>query len=275
MVEYNQIIEKLISLIMCFDFEINFERDKNKMELREIPSEELEKLTPEEIKNKFSNGEFKIKQPNGNIIDSTSIYKFSQENNIAEPVLFLNPNFKYVRWEFTEDLASQQLKNEIKNQLSNNSEINLEKAQKTLIINEIEANETVGYIDEISVKVSDLVKDGILYLRSTCSRESAVKLINEVINELKIERENYIVSKIKTDKLHAIIYLLFVLLIISLWYLINQNLPINKWLSIGIAIILFVVPFILRLVNFSFVDSIFLPEKAKKKYGKEFDLKVK
>ncbi len=260
---------------MCFDFKIDFEKVKSKMELREIPSEEFDKLTPEDINKNFSTGEFKIKQPNGNIIDSSSIYKYSQENNISAPMLLLNPDFKYVRWEITEDLSSKQLKDEIKNQLSSNSEINLEKAQKTLITNEIEANETLGYIDEISVKVSSLVKKGIFYLRSTCNRESAVKLINEVINELKLERETYVIGKIKTDKLSAIIYLLFVLLIASLWYLINQNLPVNKWLSITIAGFLFILPFILRVVNFSFIDAIFFKDKAKKRYEKEFNSKVR
>lgn len=274
MVEYDQIITKLISSIMCFDFELDFEKVKSKMELCEIPSEELEKLTTEDIQKKFSNGEFKIKQPNGNIVDSGSIYKYSQENNIAEPILFLNPNFKYVRWEITEDLASKQLKDEIKNQLSSNLEINLEKAQKKLIANEIEANETLGYINEISVKASSLVKEGKFYLRSTCSRESAVKLINEVIDELKLEREDYVISKMNTDKLYFIIYLLFILLIASLWYLINQNLPINKWLSISITVFIFVVPFILRVFNFSFIDSIFFKSKAKKKYEKEFNNKI-
>lgn len=270
MVEYDQIMEKLISSIMCFDFEIDFEKVKSKMELREISSEELSNLTTEDIKKSFSTGEFKIKQPNGNIIDSSSIYKYSQENNIAEPVLLLNPDFKYVRWEITEDLSRQQLKNEIKHLLSSNSEINLERAQKTLITNEIEAYETLGYIDKISVKASSLVKEGIFYLRSTCSRESAVKLINEVIDELKLERDNYVINKVKKDKLHATIYLLFVLLIASFWYLINQNLPVNKWLSITIALFLFAIPFILRLVNFTFIDSLFFKKKAKKKYEKEF-----
>jgi hypothetical protein len=273
MVEYDQIIEKIISSVMCFDFKIDFEGVKSKMELREIPSEELEKLTTDEIKKNFSNGEFKIKQSNGNIIDSTSSYKYSEENNISEPIV--NPNFKYVRWEITEDLSSQQLKDEIKYQLSSNPEINLERAQKTLITKEIEANETIGNIYDISVKVSSLVEEGIFYLRSTCSRESAVKLINEVINELRLEREKYVVNKLKTDKLYSIIYALCVVLIASFWYLTNQNLPVNKWLSISIAVFIFVVPFILRLLQFSFIDAIFFKDRAKKKYEKEFNYKVR
>ena len=46
-------------------------------------------------------------------------YNFAIENNIKQPVLFINPNIKYVRWVLTEDFIIPQIKSLIKRHLVN------------------------------------------------------------------------------------------------------------------------------------------------------------
>jgi small-conductance mechanosensitive channel len=101
-------------------------------------------------------------------------------------------------------------------------------------------------------------------------------MINSVLEELKLDRQQFVKNKIKRDKLIALAYILFICIVAALWYLNNQNFVIPKWLSTSIAIFLFVVPLsVLRLINYSFSDSIFYRNKAEKKYEKEFDNQTK
>lgn len=271
MINYSQTIQKIIASITNFSFEFDFEEVKSKMELCEISNEEIEKLGKDKAIKNFENGTFKIKLSDGKIIDFNSIYQHCKENNIKEPVLFLNPSFKYVSWRLKENFAKNQIKREIKNQLSSNSEINLEKAQKVLIEEEIKNQKIVAYINELPIKTSNFIKEGKFYVNSSCTKEAAYNLINEVIEELKSEKIYYVNEKIKRDRLIACAYLFFILIVISWWCFSSQNLKTPQWLSISVGLFLFLVPFITSFINHSFIDSVLFIEKAKKKYEKEFN----
>lgn len=274
MIDYDQTIQQIISSIKKFSFEFDIEEVKRKMELREVSSQEIENLGPEKVAQNFSNGTFKIRQPNGNIIDSAAIYKHSAENNISEPFIVINPDFKYVRWELNETTTINQVKTEIRNHLSNNTEINLDKITKALIEEEIKNQKVEGFINDLPIKVSSSINEGKFTIQSSCTRETAIKLITEVVNDLKEERAKYVKVKINNDRLSAVAYLIFVLLVLIWWIFNNQNLKIEKWLSTAIGAFLFLVPFILRLFNFSFIDAIFFESKARKKYEIEFNNKT-
>lgn len=96
MIDYEQKVQTIINSIITFSFEFDFETVKREMELQEVSKEEIEKLGEEKVREKFNSAVFKIKLPNGTFIDANSIAKYSAENNIKEPVIFINPNFKYV-----------------------------------------------------------------------------------------------------------------------------------------------------------------------------------
>jgi len=276
MVNYENIIQKIIESVVDFTFEYDIEDALKNMELIEISKEEIENLGKEKVEQNFSNGLFKIKLNDGKLIDNNSIYQYCIKNNISQPILYLNPSFKYVRWEFKDDLSTHQIKNEIKNLLSANSEINLKKAQIALVNEEIKDKKIEGYIDELPIKTSTYIQEGKLFLKATCSREHAIEMINSVIQELELEREQFVKDKIKRDKLIALAYFLFILFVVSLWYLNNQKFVIEKWVSTCIAIFLFVVPLtVLRLINYSFTDSILFRKKAEMKYEKEFNNQTK
>ena len=89
MIDYEQKVQTIINSIATFSFEFNFETVKKEMELQEVSKEEIEKLGDEKVKEKFNSGTFKIKLPNGTLIDINSVAKHSVENNT---------NFKYVQW---------------------------------------------------------------------------------------------------------------------------------------------------------------------------------
>lgn len=276
MVDYEKIIQKIIESVVDFTFEYDIEEALKNMQLCDVSKEDIENLGKEKVEQNFSNGLFKIKLDNGKLIDINSISQYCIENNIKQPILYLNPNFKYVRWKFKDDLSIHQIKKEIKNHLSSNSEINLKKTQKALINEEIKDKKIEGYINELPIKTSTYIQEGKLYLKATCSREHAIEMINSVIQELEREKEQFVKDKIKRDELIAIAYFLFILIVISLWYMNNQNFVIQKWISNSIAIFLFVVPLtVLRFINYSFTDSILFRNKAEKKYEKEFDNKIK
>jgi len=261
---------------MDFTFEYDIEEALKNMQLSEVSKEEIENLGKEKVEQNFSNGLFKIRLNDGKLIDNNSIYQYCIENNIKQPILYLNPNFIYVRWEFKDDLSTHQIKKEVKNLLSSNSEINLKKAQTALINEEIKDKEAEGYIGDLPIKTSTYLQEGKLCLKATCSRGHAIEMINSVIQELESEREQFVKEKIKRDKLIALAYILFILIVVSFWYMNNQNFIIQKWASTSIAIFLFVVPLtVLRLINYSFTDSILFRNKAEKKYEKEFDNKSK
>lgn len=272
MVDHENIIHKIIESVIDFTFEYDIEEALKNMQLSEVSKEEIENLGKEKVEQNFSNGIFKIKLNDGKLIDSNSIYQYCIENNIKQPILYLNPNFNYVHWEFKDDLSTHQIKKEIKNLLSNNSEINLKKARKALVNEEIKDKKVEGYINELPIKTSAHIEEGKLFLKASCSREHAIAMISSVIHELETERKQFVKEKIERDKLIALAYILFILIVVAFWYMNNQNFVIKKWVSTSIAIFLFLVPLtVLRLINYSFTDSILFRKKAEKKYEKEFD----
>ena len=101
MIDYQITIQKIIESITHFSFEFDFEEIKREMVLVEVPQSELESLGEEEIWKNFYSGVYKIKLPDGKLIDTNSIRKYCIENNIQEPVIFINPEFKYVHWSFS------------------------------------------------------------------------------------------------------------------------------------------------------------------------------
>jgi len=275
MVDYEQIIQGIIQSLKNFSFEFDFGEVKSKMELREISKSELEQLGEEKIKENFITGAFIIKLSDEKFIDYNSLHEHCTENKIKEPILFVNPDFKYVRWEITTDLTTPQIKKHIKRQLVNNNDISLDEAQKELIKEDIKNKEIVGYLNELPVKTSNSIKEGKFYIQITCSNESALKLTNESIDELKTEKVNFVRTKIKRDRKNACIYFIFVVIITILWFIDKYCEFIPSWLSNSIGIILYIVPLaVLQILNYSFIQSVFNRVKAERKYEKEFNEQV-
>lgn len=275
MIDYEQKVQKIINSIITFSFEFDFETIKKEMVLQEVSKEEIEKLGEEKVKEKFNSSVFKIKLPNGTLIDANSIAKHSVENNIKEPVIFINPNFKYVQWVVKKDFIRPQIKKHIKKQLTINSDINLEEFQKELIIEDLKNKKIAGYIDNLPVKTSNYISGGKFKIQSSCSRESAIKTANEVIEEIKIDMKKYVESKFRKDFKYIFYYIIFILILTTIWYINKdyQTLPI--WISNIIATILFLVSLVvMRLVNHSFFDTLLFRSKAEKKYQKEFYNKI-
>jgi len=252
-------------------FEFDFETVKMEMELQEVSMDETEKLGEEKVKEKFNAGIFKIKLPNGKLIDANSIAKYGVENNIEEPVIFINPNFKYVQWVVKKDLTTHQIKRQIKNQLTNNTDINLSEVQKTLLAEDLKNRKIEGYIDKLPIKTSNYVREGKFYIQSTCSTESAIKMVNEEIEELKIGAKKYVKMKFKRDYKYIFLYFIFVMVVSSLWLINKQCLTIPIWASNSIGLVLFLIPLVvMRLINHSIFDTLLFRERAEKKYEKEF-----
>lgn len=88
------------------------------------------------------------------------------------------------------DFTTKQIKRHIKNQLTNNSDLNLNEVQKALIIAETKNKEAEGYINELPIKTSNLISEGKFHIQSSCSPESAIKMVNEVIEELTKKRKS-------------------------------------------------------------------------------------
>lgn len=174
MIDYEQTVQKIINSIMDFSFQFDIETIKKEMELQEVSNDELKRLGENKVKEKFNKGIFKIKMPNGDLFDANSIKRQSIEKNIKEPVIYINPNFKYVQWIVKKDFTTQQIKRQIKNQLTNNSDINIAETKKALIIEETKIKKVEGYIDELAIKTSDNISEGKFYIQSSCSRESAI-----------------------------------------------------------------------------------------------------
>ena len=272
MTDYTQTVQTLINSITSFLFEFDFEAIIKEMELREVPKEELDKLGEEEIRNKFHSGIFKIKLANGAITDFNSIAKYCAENDIKEPLICINPNVKYVQWVIEKNFITQQIKKHIKNQLKNNSELNLTEIQKALVVEDVKNKRTEGFINELPVKTSNLISEEKFLVQVSCSPESAIKIINEAVEELKKERKKYIASKFKRDCKYRIFYCIFVLLLVLFWSLNKQSHTLPIWLSYAIGLILFLTPLVvMRFINLSIFDSLFYKQKAEKKYEKEFN----
>ena len=275
MIDYEQKVQTIINSIITFSFDFDFETVKKEMELQEVSKEEIEKLGEEKVREKFNSSIFKIKLPNGTLIDADSIAKHSVENNIKEPGIFINPNFKYVQWVVKKDFKTQQIKRHIKNQLTNNTDLNLTEVQKALVIADTKNKKVEGYIEKLPIKTSNLISEGKFHIQSSCSLESAIKMVNEVIEELTKEKKIYVSSKIKRDYKNIIIYFIFVLFVASIWLLNKQFEALPIWLSNTIGLILFLIPsVVMRLINHSIFDTLFFRKKAEKKYEKEFSNKL-
>ena len=274
MLDNQNTIQKIISSLINITFDFDIEEVKKEMELVEVPKLEIDKLGKDKVQENFNKDIFKIKMPDGKIIDSTSIYKHSIENNIKEPVIFINPNFKYVQWVVKKDFVRPQIKKHIKRQISSNNDVNIEELKKELLIEEIKDKKIEGYIDKLPIKTSNHISEGKFHIQSSCSRESAIEMLNEVLEELKVDAKGFIKSKLKQDYKYITMYLIFVTFITGLWFINKQRGTIPLWLSNIIGIFLFLAPFILRIVNFSFFSTLFFKKKAEKKYEKEFYSKL-
>jgi hypothetical protein len=268
---YQITVQRIIQSLTNITFEFDIDELEKEIVLEEVPISELKELGKKKVQENFNSGTFKIKMPNGNIIDSTSIYKHSIENNIIEPVIFINSEFKYVQWVLKKDYVRPQIKKHIKNQLTNNNEINLEEVQKALLIEDIENKKIEGDIDNMPIKTSNHINKDRFYIQSSCSRDSAIEMLNEVISELKIDAKAYIKSKCRRDYKNLVIYVIFIVFITSLWIVNKQCETIPLWLSNTIGVFLFLVPLVvMKIINHSFFDTLLFPKKNKKKYEKEF-----
>jgi len=276
MTDYKKTIQKIINSIKEFSFEFDIENVKKEMELQEVSSDELKKLGENKVQEKFNNGIFKIKMPNGDLFDANSIKKQSQEKNIKEPVIFINPNFKYVQWIVKKDFTTQQIKRHIKNQLTNNSDINLAEIKKELLIKEMELQKVEGYIGRLPIKVSNNIKEGKFYIQSSCSTESAIKMVFEVIEELNKEKVIYVKSKIRSDYKKIVFYILFLFFVFLLWFANKLCETLPDWISNAIAFTLFFISFfVMRLINHKIFDTLLHKKKVEEKYEKEFYNRVK
>lgn len=274
MIDYEQKVQTIINSIVTFSFEFDFEAVKKEMELQEV-SKEITKLGEKKVREKFNSGVFKIKLPNGTLLDANSIAKHCADNNIIEPVIFINPNFKYVQWVVKKDLTTLQIKRHIKSQLTNNTDLNLTEVQKALVIADTKNKKAEGYIGELPIKTSSIISEGKFHIQSSCSPESAIKMVNEAIEELSKEKKIYVKSKIKRDYKNIFIYLIFVVFAASIWLLNKQFQTLPIWLSNTIGLILFLIPLVvMRLINHSIFDTLFFRKKAERKYEKEFSNRI-
>jgi hypothetical protein len=274
MVNYEQILENIVDSLSELTLEFDIDEVMSKMELREIPKSELIALGENIVKQNFINGTFKIKLSDDRIVDADSLSKYCIENNIKQPILFVNPNFKYVRWELTEDFVTPQLKSIIKRHLANNNDLNLDEAKRALIKKDIGIKEVDGYIHELPVKTSNFIQEGKFYIQVTGNNSNTLNLIDKTITELNEEKGKYIKSKIKRDRQNSFIYFVFVLIIATLWLINNYCKLIPNWLSTLIVFIFFILPFVLQIVSYSFIQSVFNRVKAEKNYEKEFNEQV-
>ncbi len=275
MVDYEQILENIVHSLDEFTIEFDIDEAMNKMALREVPKSELKALGENNVKQNFQNGTFKMKLSDDLIIDANSVSRYCIENNIKQPILFVNPDVKYVRWELTVDFVTPQIKSLIKRHLANNNNLNLEEVNKALIKKDIASKEVDGYIHELPIKTSNYIQEGKIYIQVTGNKSNTHKLIDETISELKEDKGNFVKSKIKRDRRNADLYLVFVIFISILWSINNYCGVIPSWLSAIIGIFLNIVPLaILQIINYSFIQSVFNREKAERKYEKEFNEQV-
>lgn len=271
MIDYEQKIHEIIDSITNISFEFDFEKVKKEMELQEVPKIELEKLGEQKIQENFNVGIFKIQLPNNTLIDVNSIQSHIKEKGIKEPVIFINPDFKYVQWVVKKDFTTPQIKKKIRQQLSNNTKLDISEVQKALINEDVKNKKVEGYVGILPIKTSNYIKEGQLYIQSSCSRDSAIRIIDETINELKLEAYNYINNKIKQHRKYLIIYFVFILFISLLWLLNKQCQTLPFWLSNSIGLILFLVSLVvMRLINHSIFDVLLFRKKTEKKFEKEF-----
>ena len=128
-----------------------------------------------------------------------------------------------------------------------------------------------GYIYTLPVKTSDYISEGKFYIQSPLSKESAVDMINEVLEELKVDTANFVKLKIKRDQKYIVIYLIFIVIVCSLWLVNNQKLILHNWASSSIGLLLFLIPLVvMRLINHTIFDTLLFRKKAERKFQKEF-----
>jgi len=260
---------------MDFSFEFDFEKVKQEMELKEVSDDELEKLGKNQVNQKFNNGEFKIKMPNGDLFDANSIKEHSSEKGINQPIIYINPNFKYVKWIVRKGFAKQQLKEHIKKQLTNSSDIDIDEVKKALLIEETKSKKVEGYFGELPVKTSHNISQGKFHIQSSCSKESAIQMVFENIKELESEKNIYVKNKIKSDYKKLGVYLIFIVCVSILWLINSKCTTLPNWLSTLIAFILFLISFlIMRLINHKIFDTLLSKKKVVKKYEQEFYTKT-
>ncbi len=260
---------------MNFSFEFDIEKVKQEMELKEVSDDELEKLGESQVNQKFNNGEFKIKMPNGGLFDVNSIKEQSSKKGIKEPVVYINPNFKYVKWTLRKDFTTQQIKKHIKKQLTNSSEVDINEIKKALLIEETKSKEVEGYIGELAVKTSQNISQGKFHIQSSCSKESAINLVFEHINEIEIEKDIYVNKKIRSDYKKLGFYLIFLVCVSILWFINSECKTLPNWVSTSIAFTLFLISFlIMRLINHKIFDTLLSKKKVIKKYEQEFYIKT-
>ncbi|WP_281980329.1 hypothetical protein [Tenacibaculum mesophilum] len=275
MINNERTIQEIINSIMNFSFEFDIEKVKQEMELKEVSDDELEKLGESQVNQKFNNGEFKIKMPNGGLFDVNSIKEQSSKKGIKEPVVYINPNFKYVKWTLRKDFTTQQIKKHIKKQLTNSSEVDINEIKKALLIEETKSKEVEGYIGELAVKTSQNISQGKFHIQSSCSKESAINLVFEHINEIEIEKDIYVNKKIRSDYKKLGFYLIFLVCVSILWFINSECKTLPNWVSTSIAFTLFLISFlIMRLINHKIFDTLLSKKKVIKKYEQEFYIKT-
>lgn len=271
MIDEEKKIKEIIHSLINFTFEYDIEEVISKFELKEVSKEELEKLSPEERINNFKHAIFKIKLSDGKIIDINTVNEYCKQNKISNPIVTLSPNQKYLRYDFNEDLTKKQLKEHIRHKLSNSSELNLDVLQKTLVTEKLKNKPVDGFISGIGLKISSSIKKGKLYMQASCDEEYAYELISFEIDKIKTEEQHYIEKKIKKNRKNLIIYIIFILIVLTLWVISNNCQTIPNWLSTSIGIALFLVSFIvMRYINHSEIKLAFNRRKAEKKYRKDF-----
>lgn len=256
---------------MNFSYEFDFEEVKKELELQEVSKNELEQLGEVGVQQKFISNIYIIQLPNGDLINANSIAIQCAEKNIKEPIIFINPDYKYVQWTIKKDYTRQQLKKHIKEQLAEYSDFDISRAEKALIEEDVKNKKIEGYIDRLAIKTSPYIKKGKFYIQSSFSSESAYRIINEIVEELKIDVKIYVDRKMKRDYKNIVIYFIFVTIVASLWIINKESLIKSNELSIVIGLLLFVIPLaVMRLINYSMFESLFFQKKAKKKYEMEF-----
>ena len=264
-------INNLVNSLIHFSFDFDFEEVKKHMKLEEVSEEEIEELGNEKVNEYFKNNTFKIKLSNGELIDSEAIAIHCQQNDIKEPVLFINPDFKYVKWIIEKDFTNHQIINEIKKFLKQNKDLNFEDLQKELMLADVKEKKIVGYINDLPIKTTEFLKEGKFVIQTTFSKESVIKIVYDTIEKLKSEKEIYILSKIKQDKKYFLSYLIFILIMTAIWFLSKNSEYFQNWFNTTILFLLFFIPLVvMRIINHSFIDYVINRNKAIKKYEREY-----
>jgi hypothetical protein len=243
------------------------------MELREVPQNVLNELGEKKIRENFVNGIFHMRLSDGRIVDAKSFGDFIEKHNIKSGSV-ISLNFKYVRWEYTEDLTIPQIKNYIKQQLTNNDKIILSEVKKALIHvhEELKNKQVEGHLDGMPIQTSNFVEQGKFYMRVTMLPGQACQLLHETINEMDVEKNEYVNQKIKRDRRYTCFYIAYIIVIIVLWFISSKYVFIctPKYVLAIIALVLHVTPFIMRFINHSYIKRAFCAKKAKIIYEKEF-----